>query len=239
MSDNSAQSNEIKTPATSTIASIPATFTIAPRPAKTLRVYTKRGDLGYTTMLGSSDKVPKWDSRISAYGAVVELDAHLGKVREILSNLARYKEVECPSVSTSISLRFELAEDVDRIQQRLFIMSSWLARSDYLDEKPCRLNELDKSMITDLETSIDQMTERLPVLKNFILQQGEGTCDIHIARTVCRRAESRVVKVVYRAEAIGVDQYRLAIIYLNRLSDWLFTAARYYAHSVGQRDVRL
>ena len=257
MSDNSAQFDEIKTPATFATPATPATpatfaipliasitqiTPIASKPAKqakTSRVYTKRGDLGYTTMLGSSDKVPKWDSRISAYGAVDELDAHLGKVREILSNLARYKEVECPRASTTMSLRFELAEDVDRIQQRLFIMSSWLARSDYLDEKTCRLNELDESMVTDLETSIDQMTERLPVLKNFILQQGDGTCDIHIARTVCRRAESRVVKVVYRAEAIGVDQYRLAIIYLNRLSDWLFTAARYYAHSVGQCDVRL
>lgn len=227
MSDNSAQSDEIKTPVT------------VPKQAKMSRVYTKRGDLGYTTMLGSSNKVPKWDSRISAYGAVDELDAHLGKVREILSKLPQYEEIACPRASTSIFLRSELAEDVDRIQQRIFMMSSWLARSDYLDEKPCRLNELDESMITDLETRIDQMTERLPVLKNFILQQGGGTCDIHIARTVCRRAESRVVKVVYRAEAISVDQYRLAIIYLNRLSDWLFTVARYYAHSVGQRDVRL
>lgn len=223
MSDSTAQLDESKTHQT-------------PASTKMIKIYTKAGDLGFTTLLGSSVKVPKWHSHISAYGAVDELNAHLGKVREVLSELPRYDEV---GKNPNISLRTELSEDVTLIQKCLFTMSSWLARSDYLDEKPCKLNELDQSMITELETRIDQMTARLPVLKNFILQQGEGTCDIHIARAVCRRAESRVVKVVYRAEAIGIEQYRLAMIYLNRLSDWLFTVARYYAHSVGQTDTRL
>lgn len=205
---------------------------------RTFKVYTKHGDLGFTTLFGSPVKVPKWDSRIKSYGAVDELNAHLGKVREILSELPRYEEI-VSAVSHMVSLRTELAEDVGVIQRTLFAMSSWLARFDYLDEKPTRLNELAESDITELETRIDQMTERLPVLKNFIMQTGEGTCDIHVTRAVCRRAEAKVAKAVHSAGAIDVEQYRLAIVYLNRLSDWLFTVARYYAHSVGQTDVRL
>lgn len=217
MTDQTAQPDESKKPD-------------APRGVK---IYTKKGDLGFTTLLGSSDKIPKWSPKIKAYGAVDELNAHLGKVREILID----GEWNGCRLTDSIPLVKFLMEDVDVIQRVLFIASSWLARSDYLDEKPTRLRELDESMVTGLETMIDQMTARLPVLKNFILQTGEGTCDIHIARAVCRRAESRVAKAVYEARHFA--QYALIVVYLNRLSDWLFTVARYYAQSVGQDDVRL
>lgn len=206
--------------------------------ARTFKVYTKNGDLGFTTLLGSSVKVPKWDEKIKAYGTVDELNAHLGKMREVLSELPKYEEIVY-DVSLAVSLRTKLVEDIGTIQQLLFAMSSWLARFDYLDEKPCKLNELAESDITDLETRIDQMTARLPVLKNFIMQTGEGTCDIHVTRAVCRRAEAKVAKAVYGAKAMGIEQYRLAIMYLNRLSDWLFTVARYFAYSVGQTDTRL
>lgn len=198
------------------------------------KIYTKAGDLGFTTLLGSSSRVPKWDRRIKSYGAVDELNAYMGQVREVLSELPRFS---CNS-SKVVELRVSLSEDVTDIQRVLFLASSWLSRFAYIEPNASKLGELDRDSIQVLETRIDQMTACLPVLKNFILQQGDGTSFIHIARTVCRRAEYRAGKAIYGEHADKHEQYVIIMEYLNRLSDWLFTAARYYAHVSEQREIR-
>lgn len=184
------------------------------------KIYTKTGDLGYTSLLGCGGFVPKWHKKIRAYGSVDELNSHLSQVREVIRMMP------------------EFIETVSDIQQILFVASSWLSRADYkaANVRPT-LNELSYEFVKELEDGIDKMTARLPPLKNFILLTGVGTSAIHIARSVCRRTESEVADAIYSADALEYDQYSLIMIYLNRLSDWLFTVARYHLHLTSQDEI--
>jgi cob(I)alamin adenosyltransferase len=202
------------------------------------KIYTKAGDLGFTTLLGSSMRVPKWDSRVEAYGSVDELNAHLGLVLEALTELPRF-EHDSQTSKDILGLRATLVVDVTTIQRSLFVMSSWLSLFSYHGDNKYKLSALERASVTELETRIDQMTSRLPVLKNFILQQGEGTSFIHVARTVCRRAECNVAKAIYEHSADEIEQYVIILEYMNRLSDWLYTVARYYTFVSGQREIRV
>lgn len=195
-------------------------------------IYTKTGDLGYTNLLGCGDSVPKWHKKIRAYGAVDELNSHLGQVNEVIRAMPKCVDDDHahPGIK-SISM-------VTNIQQILFVASSWLSRVDYkaANVRPV-LDELSYDFVEALEVDIDRMTEQLPPLKNFILLSGAGTSTIHIARSVCRRAESEVADAIYSADAVEYDQYSLIMVYLNRLSDWLFTVARYHLHLTGQKEI--
>lgn len=213
---------------------IPADDAKSEKRGASVKIYTKTGDLGYTSLLGCGDSVPKWHKKIRAYGAVDELNSHLGQVHEVMFNLLDLDDGKSKHIGD------KFITSIDGIQQILFVASSWLSRADYksANVRP-ELNELTRDFIEELEDDIDQMSSELPPLCNFIQLSGAGTSTIHVARSVCRRAESEVADAIYSADAIEYGQYSLIMVYLNRLSDWLFTLARSYSRHTGQNEVAI
>ncbi len=166
-----------------------------------MKIYTKRGDKGETSLIGGS-RVSKTHVRIEAYGTVDELNSVVGVIRDT----ADFKDIDQFLVD---------------IQNRLFTIGSELASTP---DSKMQIPKLEESDIEVLEKEMDRMDEHLPQLKNFILPGGDLTAShCHVARCVCRRAERRVVALADDSE---VDEK--IIRYLNRLSDYLFTLARYY-----------
>lgn len=166
-----------------------------------MKIYTKTGDDG-TTSLFSGGRVPKHHLRVESYGTVDELNSHLGLVRA-------YKPSEI------------LDTLLENIQNHLFRLGSDLATP--LSAKADWLVRLSDEDVTWLETQIDTLSEALPDLNNFVLPGGvPAAAHLHVARTVCRRAE-RLVTALSDNEEIT----EASMIYLNRLSDCLFTMARY------------
>lgn len=161
------------------------------------KVYTKTGDEGLTSLVGG-ERVSKASPRVDAYGDVDELNAILGVVR-------------------SQSVDDEIGSLLINIQNDLFIMGADLASPPDIE-----VPRVSSESISNLEQSIDNFLEELEPLKEFILPSGEvGGSYLHLARTVCRRAERKVVELM-EVEEIGQN----ILIYLNRLSDLLFVMAR-------------
>ena len=177
------------------------------------KIYTKTGDSGSTSLIGGT-KVPKNDIRIDAYGTVDELNSWIGLINDQL-NTAEFKN------------------ELKDIQDRLFTIGSSLA-CDTDKEPKMKLPDLHETDIKLLEIKIDEMTAQLPPMKSFILPGGHITVSsIHITRTVCRRAERLIVSM--KQHNFFVDEK--IIQYLNRLSDYLFTLARYAAEKLGVEEV--
>jgi cob(I)alamin adenosyltransferase len=167
-------------------------------PVRLTRIYTRGGDAGETS-LGDGTRVTKLDPRIAAYGAVDELNSAVGMV------LAG----ECPE-----PLRIVLT----RIQNELFDLGADLSVPV---EREGRLR-VTQEQVDALERDCDTFNADLPELTSFVLPGGtEAAARLHVARTVCRRAEREALAA---AESVGVDP--LALVYLNRLSDLLFILAR-------------
>ena len=168
----------------------------------------------------SGERIPKDNARIDAYGDIDELNSILGALASHL--------IDKP----------ELIEELQQIQSTLMQISAWLAtRPDStLIES---LDELTTEQITLLENAIDRLQAGLPVLNSFILPHGHPTASwAHVARTVCRRSERKVVPLLNNLpEGKAVEQYRKSLIYLNRLSDYLFVLARYCNHIQGVSDI--
>lgn len=165
-----------------------------------MKIYTKKGDDGKTSLIGGT-RVSKSDIRIDAYGTVDELNSFIGWVRDL-------------------SIRKEHKEILLEIQDRLFTIGSHLA-ADPVKSK-MELPQINDADIVFLENIIDEMNEELPEMKAFILPGGNPAVSCcHVARCVCRRAERAVVLL---AENDTVD--KLILMYLNRLSDFLFVMAR-------------
>ena len=178
-----------------------------------IKIYTKTGDKGSTTLIGGT-KVPKNDIRIETYGTVDELNSWIGLINDQLNDDA---------------FRSELKE----IQDRLFTIGSSLA-TDAEKEPKMKLPDLNDGDIQFLENRIDVMTAELPVMKNFIVPGGHvAVSSIHITRCVCRRAERLAVNM--QQHDLFVDEK--LIQYLNRLSDYLFTLARYGAQKLGAEEI--
>ena len=177
------------------------------------RIYTRTGD-GGETRLASGQPVRKSDIRVEAYGAVDETNATLGLAR----------------------LHAEPALDVllERIQNDLFDLGADLAtpdRGEPLGYTPLRILD---SQVERLEREIDAMNDELSPLTSFVLPAGSAASTyLHLARTVCRRAERVTVAL---ADTPGEIVGTAAVRYLNRLSDLLFVAAR-YANGKGEADV--
>lgn len=166
-----------------------------------MKIYTKTGDSGETSLV-SGERVAKYHLRIEAYGTVDELNASIGIMRDSAANADYDPQLEA-------------------IQNILFTIGSHLAATE---KNTISLPGFSESMILDLEKAMDAMDESLEPLKNFILPGGGlASSQAHLARTICRRAERRVVALM---EDEAVDSFILR--YLNRLSDYLFTQARYY-----------
>lgn len=169
-----------------------------------MKIYTKTGDQGLTSLIGGT-RVPKHHIRIESYGTVDELNSYIGLIAD-----------------QDITLHEK--EVLKQVQDRLFTIGSLLA-ADPVRSKMVT-PDLHESDIDLLETEIDRMNESLPELRHFILPGGSNTISYcHIARCVCRRAE-RIV--VHLAEESAVEDK--VVIYLNRLSDHLFTLGRFIAH---------
>ncbi len=179
-----------------------------------MKIYTKKGDDGSTGLLADY-RVSKDSSRIAAYGSVVELNAHLGVV------LADRSTVEED---------FPWRNVVTEAQGDLFCIGSELASPD---PEASQMRLLTRERIEQLEQAIDQLDAMLPKQTSFILPGGcSGAAHLHVARTVCRRAERDTIRLMN--EESDCD-FAVVIMYLNRLSDLLFILARYLnqVHGVG------
>jgi cob(I)alamin adenosyltransferase len=169
-----------------------------------MKIYTKTGDKGFTSLIGGT-RVPKHHIRIESYGTVDELNSYIGLICDQDID-AHDKEV------------------LKQIQDRLFTIGSSLAADP--ERSKMVIPDLHMSDVEMLETEMDTMNESLHPLKHFILPGGNNTISFcHIARCVCRRAERITVQL---AEESTVDEK--VNIYLNRLSDYLFTLARKIAN---------
>jgi cob(I)alamin adenosyltransferase len=176
------------------------------------RIYTRSGDDG-TTGLGGGQRVPKDAARIAAYGTVDELNSAIG-------------------VALAGGLDQAIAAPLTRIQHELFNVGSDLCLLEE-DKQKLEVPRIEARHVTALEQLMDELTAELGPLENFILPGGTpGAAALHLARTICRRAERRVV-TLERAEAVG-EHVR---VYLNRLSDLLFVMARWENHARGAQDV--
>lgn len=182
-----------------------------------MAVYTRTGDSGQTS-LASGERVAKCSARLEAYGEIDELNSVLGFAITALK----------PDMDVDRLLLFE-------VQKNLFTASSWLATMPG-SAIMLRLPRLCADDVTYLETAIDRLDGELLPLRSFILPGGsEAASRLHLARSVCRRVERRVVA----AELPRDEQYNLICMYLNRLSDYLFTLARYANHKSGKPDIEI
>ena len=169
-------------------------------PVRLTKIYTRGGDRGETS-LGDGSRVSKLDPRVAAYGVVDELNAQLGVVL------------------APADLPDELREPLERIQNDLFDVGADLSVPVGKDDERLRVSQ---EQIDRLERLCDDFNESLPELKSFVLPGGsEASARLHVARTVCRRAE-----LVAVAAATGTEIDPLVPVYLNRLSDLLFILAR-------------
>ena len=176
------------------------------------KVYTRTGDDG-TTGLGGGQRVGKDSLRIDAYGTVDELNSVLG-------------------VALAVGLNETLVGALGAIQNELFHLGSDLCILEE-DKAKMPVPGIEERHVVALEKLMDRLSEELPPLENFILPGGTpGAAQLHVARTVCRRAE-RVVIALGRQEAVGAWTVR----YLNRLSDALFVMARHENKRRGAPDV--
>jgi cob(I)alamin adenosyltransferase len=182
------------------------------------RVYTRGGDKGETGLAGGQ-RVPKDALRIEAYGTVDELNAFIGAARDTAEGLAGAH----PGLG-------ELSMILKRVQHELFNAGSILATLPQ-DVHP-RQARVTETEITRLEAEIDRMNEGLPALRSFVLPGGcRLNAELHVCRTVCRRAE-RICVTLGREEAMDGEIVR----YLNRLSDALFVWSRWVSHTLGIQE---
>ena len=184
-----------------------------------MKIYTKTGDKGTTGLVGGT-RIPKHDLRIDCYGTVDELNSYLGLIRD--------QEISKESKTTLIE-----------IQNQLFIVGSLLATDpeklkDDSKRKRLGINFLKADAIAFLETEIDAMNLKLPPMTHFILPGGHQTVSFcHIARCICRRAERNISK-------LNADQPTQpeVLIYLNRLSDFIFVLARKLSKELEAEEIK-
>ncbi|MCM2371847.1 cob(I)yrinic acid a,c-diamide adenosyltransferase [Aporhodopirellula aestuarii] len=193
-----------------------------------MKIYTRTGDSGTTGLFGGP-RVAKDDTRIEAYGTVDELNAVLGCVRSVLET-ATSDIKDQPDTIASLN---QLNERLGQVQHELFSIGAELA-SPHPDEYQLRV--IGAPHIERLEQWIDETEHLLPPLKQFILPGGsEVASQVHLARAVCRRSERRVITLADSVQSetpIGDE----VIIYLNRLSDWLFVVSRDVNRLLGRED---
>lgn len=175
-----------------------------------MKIYTKTGDAGSTALFGGK-RVSKADLRIEAYGTIDEVNSWLGLLRAQPVNASR-------------------GEFLISIQNNLFVIGSMLAAEP--GNSRIKVPALNPTAVTDLEEAIDRIDGALPPLRNFVLPGGNQSVSYcHLARTVSRRAERRVVALHGQEPADP-----LVLTYLNRLSDYLFVLARAMAHELGVEE---
>lgn len=176
-----------------------------------MKIYTRTGDSGETSLFAGG-RVSKGHLRLHSYGTVDELNAILG-------------------IAIAVGNDRVLRDVLQRVQAELFVVGADLATP--LDAEARWIVRTSPEMVERLEREIDQWEESLPALKNFILPGGTAAASyLHQARTVCRRAERWLV-MLKDAEPVNPEALR----YMNRLSDWLFVAARTANRLEGRDDI--
>ncbi len=184
-----------------------------------MKIYTKTGDKGTTALFGGT-RVPKHHIRIEAYGTVDELNSNIGLIRD--------QEIDSHSKEILI-----------QIQDRLFTLGAILATApekETLKSGKQRLNipRITEENISLLETEMDNMNETLPAMTHFVLPGGHPTVSYcHITRCICRRAE-RLTTMLNEQEPID----ELVLMYLNRLSDYLFVLARKLTKDLQAEEIK-
>ena len=177
-----------------------------------MKIYTKTGDRGDTRLFDGT-KVRKHDDRVEAYGDVDELNSFIGAAASFLSDPG-------------------LVGILGDIQKDLFSVGAQLADPGFKQQSKAKF-QVPRERIAALETAIDGFETELPPLRQFLVAGGgHGGAMLHIARTVCRRAERRVVSL---SEKVEVNPN--VIEYLNRLSDFLFVIARLVNHREGKQEI--
>ncbi|WP_207955399.1 cob(I)yrinic acid a,c-diamide adenosyltransferase [Segetibacter sp. 3557_3] len=178
-----------------------------------IKIYTKTGDLGNTSLIGGT-KVPKSHLRIESYGTVDELNSYIGLLNDHLTDAHNKNYLK-------------------EVQDRLFTIGSSLA-CDPDKEPMMKIPDLKETDIVSLEQEMDAMNKDLQPMRNFILPGGHvAVSTAHIARCVCRRAERLCVSL--REHDLFVEP--LVIKYLNRLSDYLFVLSRHIAHLLNVAEI--
>ena len=181
-------------------------------PRLVMKIYTKTGDGGETGLFGGP-RVPKDHRRVEAYGAVDELNAALG-------------------VARTLGPGSELDPLLGTVQERLFTLGAELSTPEGAKARSA-VPPLTAAFARELEEAIDRLEVELPPLRQFILPGGAPlAAQLHFARAVCRRAERRVVALHHEA-----PQDPLALAFLNRLSDFLFVAARLVNLRAGTQEI--
>jgi cob(I)alamin adenosyltransferase len=176
-----------------------------------MKIYTKTGDDGTTGLIGG-DRVRKCDARLECFGTVDELNAALGLA--------------------AVTAPAGIGRLIREVQNDLFVLGSHLATPAETGYQAA-LPPLDESLITRLEMQIDTAETTLPPLQQFILPGGtETAARLHLARTICRRAERLLVDF-----SLDRPVPSTVLTYVNRLSDWLFVHARLANHEAGMPDV--
>lgn len=178
-----------------------------------MKIYTKTGDKGMTSLIGGK-RVPKNSARLESYGTIDELNSYLGMIR-------------------SFQIDLQVVEELVIIQSRLFDIGGNLATDPEQTEIKVRLG-VKENDIDLLEKAIDRMDAEVPPMKYFVLPGGNQVVSFcHMARTVCRRAERRILDL--SGETI-VDE--LVLRYINRLSDYLFILSRKLAFDGGLEEMK-
>jgi cob(I)alamin adenosyltransferase len=179
-----------------------------------LKIYTKTGDLGKTSLIGGT-KVSKANIRIETYGTVDELNSYIGLVRDY-----------CTDENSKTVLK--------EIQDRLFTIGSSLA-CDPDKEPMMKMPDLIETDVEYLEVEIDAMNEVLEPMKYFILPGGNvAISHAHVCRCICRRAERFCVNM--QEHDLFIDP--LVIKYINRLSDYIFVLARFIGHTLKVEEIK-
>ena len=176
-------------------------------------LYTGTGDAGMTSLVGGK-RAPKNCTRLEAYGTVDEFSSHLGLQITFEANSAAVRAL------------------LTAVQHRLFSVGAYLATDVEPGTEP-RITGLTEADIKEIEQSIDALDAEVPKVHAFVLPGGtRDSAEAHITRTVCRRAERRIL-------ALAAESYvdPLVLSYFNRLSDWLFILARYYNYRSGVAEI--
>ena len=172
-----------------------------------MKIYTRTGDTGETSLFDNT-RVSKADARVDAYGEVDELNACLGAAR-------------------AAGLDAEISGMLEEIQKELFAIGARLADPSHRIAARVTKSDIVETQVARLEATIDRLEADLPPLRRFILPGGSSAGSLlHLARTICRRAERRIVGLSSPVDPI-------VVVYLNRLSDLLFVMARAANHRSG------
>jgi cob(I)alamin adenosyltransferase len=178
-----------------------------------VKIYTKTGDKGQTSLLRGG-RVPKHHPRVEVYGTMDELNSQIGFVRSLNEDAA-------------------VEEKLAWLQERLHVLCSDVAAPPSETEDDAKIPRISAENVEHLEHMIDQMDSDLPQLTHFILPGGcPPAAALHVARTICRRGERRLTEIVEMGEPINAESLR----FVNRLSDTLFTLARWTNSRAGQTE---